>query len=212
MPRSRSTPIQTERTRRRSPRLDSPASWIVPPNSSNFSVKLISPASGATCAGAQSRWSRSPSIHRLYCRRFWPLPEAVRCSATSGGIIGAWLVGNNLGSGRSLCRLIFRRSILRQSSLAIALHKQRHKFGRIIPSHTRDKSSNSGPRIELEQPHDSAPRFLDPPQMGTRDDPNPKCGSVTGVFTRTSLRPFCCLLVMACSQMCKSKPAFVKKS
>src|SRR5882757_6030870 len=47
MPRSRSTAIQSERTRRRSPRaLTSPASWIAPPNSSNFSVKVVLPASG----------------------------------------------------------------------------------------------------------------------------------------------------------------------
>ena len=39
MPRSRSTAIQSERTRRRSPRaLTSPASVNAPPNSSNFSV------------------------------------------------------------------------------------------------------------------------------------------------------------------------------
>jgi hypothetical protein len=42
MPRSRSTAIQSERTRRRSPRaLTSPASWIAPPNSSNFSVNVV---------------------------------------------------------------------------------------------------------------------------------------------------------------------------
>ena len=47
MPRSRSTAIQSERTRRRSPRaLTSPASWIAQPNSSNFSVKVVLPASG----------------------------------------------------------------------------------------------------------------------------------------------------------------------
>jgi hypothetical protein len=42
MPRSRSTAIQSERTRRRSPRaFTSPASWIAPPNSSNFSVSVV---------------------------------------------------------------------------------------------------------------------------------------------------------------------------
>ena len=47
MPRSRSTAIQSERTRRRSPRArTSPASWMAPPNSSNFSVKVVLPASG----------------------------------------------------------------------------------------------------------------------------------------------------------------------
>ena len=47
MPRSRSIAIQSERARRRSPRaLTSPASWIAPPNSSNFSVKVVLPASG----------------------------------------------------------------------------------------------------------------------------------------------------------------------
>ena len=47
MPRSRSTAIQSERTRRRPPRaLTSPANWIGPPNSSNFSLKVVLPASG----------------------------------------------------------------------------------------------------------------------------------------------------------------------
>jgi hypothetical protein len=47
MPRSRSIAIQSERARRRSPRaLTSPASWIAPPNSSNFSVSVVLPASG----------------------------------------------------------------------------------------------------------------------------------------------------------------------
>ena len=42
-----STAIQSERARRRSPRaLTSPASWIAPANSSNFSVKVVWPASG----------------------------------------------------------------------------------------------------------------------------------------------------------------------
>jgi hypothetical protein len=45
MLRSRSTAIQSERTRRRSPRaLTSPANWIAPPNSSNFSVEVVLPA------------------------------------------------------------------------------------------------------------------------------------------------------------------------
>jgi hypothetical protein len=44
MPRSRSTAIQSERTRRRSPRaFTSPATWIAPPNSSNFSVNVVLP-------------------------------------------------------------------------------------------------------------------------------------------------------------------------
>jgi hypothetical protein len=47
VPRSRSIAIQSERTRRRSPgALTSPANWIAPPNSSNFSVKVGLPASG----------------------------------------------------------------------------------------------------------------------------------------------------------------------
>ena len=41
MPRRHSTAIQSERTRRRSPRaFTSPASCIAPPNSSNFSVAV----------------------------------------------------------------------------------------------------------------------------------------------------------------------------
>jgi hypothetical protein len=51
MPRSRSTAIQSERTRRRLP-----ASWIAPPNSSNFSVKMVLPASAyETIAKARLR-------------------------------------------------------------------------------------------------------------------------------------------------------------
>jgi hypothetical protein len=47
MARSRSTAIQSERTRRRSPRaLTSPANGIAPPNSGSFSVKMVLPASG----------------------------------------------------------------------------------------------------------------------------------------------------------------------
>ena len=47
MPRSRSTFIQSERARRRSPRaLTAPASWIAPPKSSSFSVSVVFPASG----------------------------------------------------------------------------------------------------------------------------------------------------------------------
>jgi hypothetical protein len=46
MPRSHSTAIQSERTRRRSPRaLTSPANWVAPPNSNNFSVRVVLPAS-----------------------------------------------------------------------------------------------------------------------------------------------------------------------
>jgi acyl-CoA reductase-like NAD-dependent aldehyde dehydrogenase len=44
-PRSRSTAIQSERAP--PPRaFTSPASWIAPPNNSNFSVKVVLPASG----------------------------------------------------------------------------------------------------------------------------------------------------------------------
>ena len=44
MPRSSSTAVQSERTRGRSPRaLTSPARWIPPPNSSNFSVNVVLP-------------------------------------------------------------------------------------------------------------------------------------------------------------------------
>jgi hypothetical protein len=46
MPRSRSTAIQSERTRRLPCAFTSPASWIAPPNSSNFSVSVVLPASG----------------------------------------------------------------------------------------------------------------------------------------------------------------------
>ncbi len=57
MPRSRSIAIQSERTRRRSPRaLTSPASWMAPPNSSSFSVSVVLPASG---------WEMMAKVRRL---------------------------------------------------------------------------------------------------------------------------------------------------
>ena len=47
MPRSRSTFIQSEWARRASPRaFTAPASWIAPPNSNSFSVRVVLPASG----------------------------------------------------------------------------------------------------------------------------------------------------------------------
>jgi hypothetical protein len=57
--RARARP-QSERTRRRSPRaLTSPASWIAPPNSSNFPVNVVLPASGCeTIANVRRRKSR----------------------------------------------------------------------------------------------------------------------------------------------------------
>ena len=82
MPRSRSTAIQSERARRRSP---SSASWIAPPNSSNFSVKVVLPASGCEMITKVHRrkisWV-SVLINRLYCcqqdtRRRW---QTVRCA------------------------------------------------------------------------------------------------------------------------------------
>jgi hypothetical protein len=65
MPRSRSTAIRSERTRRRSPRaFTSPASWIAPPNSSNFSVNEGLAGSSQRCAAAQSRKRRIASALR----------------------------------------------------------------------------------------------------------------------------------------------------
>jgi hypothetical protein len=61
MPRSRSTAIRAERTWRRLPRaLTSPANWIAPPNSSNFSVSIVLPASrcemiATVCTGGGCR-------------------------------------------------------------------------------------------------------------------------------------------------------------
>jgi hypothetical protein len=47
MPRACSMAIQSERVRRRSPRARTwPASWMAPPNSSSFSVRVVLPASG----------------------------------------------------------------------------------------------------------------------------------------------------------------------
>ena len=68
MPRSRSIAIQSERARRRSPRaLTSPASWIAPPNSSSFSVKVVLPASGCEMIANVRR--RAISSERLVIDR-----------------------------------------------------------------------------------------------------------------------------------------------
>jgi hypothetical protein len=68
MPCSRSTAIQSERARRRSPRaLTSPASWIARPNSSNFSVKVVLPASGCEMI-AKVRRRRVSSV-RVFINR-----------------------------------------------------------------------------------------------------------------------------------------------
>src|SRR5262245_41127491 len=60
MPRSRSTFIQSLRARRRSPRaLTAPASWIAPPNSSSFSVRVVLPASGCAMIAKVRRFAIS---------------------------------------------------------------------------------------------------------------------------------------------------------
>jgi hypothetical protein len=60
---------QSERTRRRSPRaFTSPASWSAPPNSSNFSVSVVLPASGCEMIAKVRRRaisSVSVLIHQL---------------------------------------------------------------------------------------------------------------------------------------------------
>jgi len=76
MPRSRSIAIQSERTRRRSPRaFTSPASWIAPPNSSNFSVKVVLPASGCEMIAKVRR--RIISSLRLLINSFQLFPGVV---------------------------------------------------------------------------------------------------------------------------------------
>jgi hypothetical protein len=74
MPRSRSTAIQSERTRRRSPRaFTSPANWIAPPNSSNFSVRVVLPASGREMIAKVRR--RAISSVGVLINRLWFLPR-----------------------------------------------------------------------------------------------------------------------------------------
>jgi hypothetical protein len=74
MPRSRSIAIQSERVRRRSPRaLISPASWIAPPNSSNFSVNVVLPASGCEMIAKVRR--RAISSVRVMINPIQLLPE-----------------------------------------------------------------------------------------------------------------------------------------
>jgi hypothetical protein len=90
MPRSRSTAIQSERTRRRSPRaFTSPANWIAPPNSSNFSVSVVLPASGCEMIAKVPR-RRVSSVRVLMNRlQLFPgcgSPLASALAAPVGGI------------------------------------------------------------------------------------------------------------------------------
>jgi hypothetical protein len=75
MPRTRSIAIQSERTRRRSPRaLTSPANWIALPNSSNFSVRVVLPASGCEMiAKVPGGHPLSGSWRELDCQCFAPV-------------------------------------------------------------------------------------------------------------------------------------------
>src|SRR5262249_25275071 len=86
IPRSRSIAIQSERVRRRSPRaLTSPASWIAPPNSKSFSVKVVLPASGCEMIAKVRRRkisSVSVLIDGMVCCLLWTVGRAVRCFAT----------------------------------------------------------------------------------------------------------------------------------
>src|ERR1700734_729009 len=89
MPRSRSTAIQSERTRRRSPRaLTSPAIWMAPPNSNSFSVSVVLPASGwemmakvrlgaATSDGAFMIGALLPSAAMPHQREYSPHPQSL---------------------------------------------------------------------------------------------------------------------------------------
>ena len=93
MPRSRSIAIQSERARRRSPRaFTSPANWIAPPNSSNFSVKVVLPASGCEMIAKVRR--RAISSGRVVINRLYLLPG-------SGSKIGGTNYYNH-----SLCELL----------------------------------------------------------------------------------------------------------
>jgi hypothetical protein len=67
--------IQSERARRRAPRaLTSPASWIAPPTSSNFSVKVVLPTSGCEMIAKVRRRKISSVrlvIYRIGSGYFW---------------------------------------------------------------------------------------------------------------------------------------------
>jgi hypothetical protein len=77
MPRSRSTAIQSQRTRRRAPRaFTSPANWIAPPNSSNFSVSVVLPASGCEMIAKVRR--RKISSGRVLINRIQLLGRPLR--------------------------------------------------------------------------------------------------------------------------------------
>ena len=87
MPRSRSTAIQSERTRRRSPRaFTSPANWIAPPNTGNFSVGLF---------GVRKRkWSQKRSAVAGNC---FHCPEwRVRLHRRHEGVFLTFLAGKHL--------------------------------------------------------------------------------------------------------------------
>jgi hypothetical protein len=68
MPRSRSTAIQSERTRPLAPRLDLARQWIAPPKSKSFSVNVVLPASGCEMIAKVRRRAIS-SVRVLIYRR-----------------------------------------------------------------------------------------------------------------------------------------------
>jgi hypothetical protein len=104
MPRSRSIAIQSERARRRSPRaLTSPANWIAPPNSSNFSVKVVLPASGCEMIAKVRR--RKISSVRVLINPLWLLPgrgrrwQALMLPGAGGDMMRARLFANSYRKG-----------------------------------------------------------------------------------------------------------------
>src|SRR5215510_1225850 len=92
MPRSRSTFIQSERARRRSPRaLTAPASWIAPPNRSSFSVSVVLPASGDEGRQDVHRRRTLPGLGRAGSSIVGELQAAVAAGAVDergGGAAG----------------------------------------------------------------------------------------------------------------------------
>src|SRR5438094_6098888 len=97
-----STAIQSERTRRRSPRaLTSPANWIAPPNSSNFSVKVVLPASGCEMIAKVRR--RKISSVRVLINLLYLLSGDE--PSLAGGVLRGWR-GRGYDGCTALCQLL----------------------------------------------------------------------------------------------------------
>src|SRR5262245_52874224 len=100
MPRWRSINIQSERARKPSRlALTAPASWIAPPNSSSFSVKVVLPASGCEMMAKVRRRRTSSArfcVGSAMATAIWGIGRGKARLARSAGRLG-WKIISNRG-------------------------------------------------------------------------------------------------------------------